>query len=50
MATSVNEWMTVCQYIFQFIFLFISFAATKILNGIMIGGGIAVAVGTGWYV
>ena len=28
----------------------ISFSATKILNSVLIGGGIAVAIGTSWYV
>ena len=52
MVASVNKWIKVnVKYFLDFDFiLIISFSGTKILNGVLIGGGIAVAVGTSWYV
>jgi hypothetical protein len=52
MATSVNKWIQVnVKYFLDFsFFLIIYFSVTKILNSILIGGGIAVFIGTSWYV
>lgn len=36
--------------IFLIFFSDLFFSGTKILNGVLIGGGIAIAIGTSWYV
>jgi len=50
MATSVDKWTTVYQYFLLFISLIISFPGTKVLNSLLVGGGIVVAIGTSWWV